>query len=113
MGYSGPLWRMPRPLPRAIRQNCGVWPLKPDLKSTRYNRLHGKPPCADSAVACLLCVRPGAGGEAGRRFMPISFWIIFNAAILLLLFLDLAVANRKRQVIPFKRALLMSAFWIG
>src|SRR6478672_5477245 len=45
--------------------------------------------------------------------MPISFWIIFNAVILLLLFLDLAVANRKRQVIPFKQALLMSAFWIG
>src|SRR5689334_7803817 len=45
--------------------------------------------------------------------MPISFWIVFNAAILLLLFLDLAVANRKRQVIPFKQALLMSAFWIG
>src|SRR6266571_3819788 len=45
--------------------------------------------------------------------MPISFWIVFNAVILLLLFLDLAVANRKRQVIPFKQALLMSAFWIG
>src|SRR6478735_10367982 len=45
--------------------------------------------------------------------MPISFWIVFNAVILLLLFLDLAVANRKRHVIPFKEALLMSAFWIG
>lgn len=45
--------------------------------------------------------------------MPISFWIVFNAVILFLLFLDLAVANRKRQVIPFKQALLMSAFWIG
>src|SRR6266853_1825936 len=51
--------------------------------------------------------------SARAKFMPISFWIVFNAVILLLLFLDLAVANRKRQVIPFKQALLMSAFWIG
>ena len=40
-------------------------------------------------------------------------WIIFNAAILLLLVFDLVVLNRKRQVIPFKQALLMSAFWIA
>src|SRR6478735_1921030 len=45
--------------------------------------------------------------------MPISFWIVFNAVILLLLFLDLAVANRKYSVIPFKQAMLMSAFWIA
>jgi tellurite resistance protein TerC len=45
--------------------------------------------------------------------MHIGFWIVFNAAILVLLFLDLAVANRKRRVVPFKQALLMSAFWIG
>jgi tellurite resistance protein TerC len=45
--------------------------------------------------------------------MHIGFWIVFNAAILLLLFLDLAVASRKRRVVPFKQALLMSAFWIG
>jgi len=44
--------------------------------------------------------------------MPLSFWIVFNAAILLLLVLDLTVANHKRQVIPFKKALLLSAFWI-
>lgn len=40
-------------------------------------------------------------------------WIIFNAAILLLLFLDLAILSRKHKVMPFKQALLMSAFWIG
>jgi tellurite resistance protein TerC len=40
-------------------------------------------------------------------------WIIFNAAILLLLVFDLAVLSRKRQVMPFKQALLMSAFWIA
>lgn len=45
--------------------------------------------------------------------MHISFWIVFNAVILILLFIDLAVMNRSPQVIPFKKALLMSAFWIG
>ncbi len=44
--------------------------------------------------------------------MHIGFWIVFNAAILVLLFIDLAVMNRGQQVIPFKKALLMSAFWI-
>ena len=45
--------------------------------------------------------------------MHIGFWIVFNAAILVLLFLDLAVLNRGHRVIPFKNALLMSAFWIS
>src|SRR5215813_3212870 len=45
--------------------------------------------------------------------MPITFWIAFNAAILALLIFDLAVLNRGQQVIAFKRALLMSAFWVG
>ncbi|HEY3770758.1 MAG TPA: TerC family protein [Candidatus Angelobacter sp.] len=45
--------------------------------------------------------------------MHISFWIIFNAAILLLLFLDLKVLSRRHQVVPFKQALLMSAFWVA
>ena len=45
--------------------------------------------------------------------MHIGFWIVFNAVILLLLFLDLAVASRKYQVVPFKQAMLMSAFWIA
>jgi len=45
--------------------------------------------------------------------MHIWFWIVFNAAILVLLFLDLTVINRKHQPVPFKKALLMSAFWIG
>jgi len=45
--------------------------------------------------------------------MRISVWIVFNAVILLLLFLDLKVVSRKRQVVPFRQALLMSAFWIG
>ncbi|MCU1221570.1 MAG: hypothetical protein JWN42_2767, partial [Candidatus Angelobacter sp.] len=43
--------------------------------------------------------------------MPIRFWIVFNAVILILLFLDLTVASRKRRAVPFKQALLMSAFW--
>lgn len=45
--------------------------------------------------------------------MQIWFWIAFNAVILLLLFLDLTVISRKRRRVPFKQALLMSAFWIG
>lgn len=45
--------------------------------------------------------------------MNISFWIIFNAAILLLLFLDLAVFNRGGRVIPFKKALLSTFCWIA
>src|SRR6266849_3853965 len=44
--------------------------------------------------------------------MHIWFWIVFNAVILLLLFLDLAVLNRGNQVVPLKKALLASAFWI-
>ena len=45
--------------------------------------------------------------------MNIEFWIIFNAVILLLLFLDLAVVNRTYRVVPFRQALLMSGLWIG
>jgi tellurite resistance protein TerC len=43
----------------------------------------------------------------------ISFWVIFNAAILALLILDLAVLNRGGRVIPFRQALLSSAAWIA
>jgi len=45
--------------------------------------------------------------------MHISFWIIFNAVILVLLFLDLAVWNRGGRVIPFRQALLSSGFWVA
>ena len=41
------------------------------------------------------------------------FWIIFNAVILLLLFIDLAVLNRQDRVTPFRQALLSSAVWIA
>jgi tellurite resistance protein TerC len=44
--------------------------------------------------------------------MNIWFWIIFNAVILALLFLDLAVWNREGRVIPFSRALISSFWWI-
>lgn len=40
------------------------------------------------------------------------FWIIFNAAILILLFSDLALINRGGRVLSFKEALLSSAAWI-
>src|SRR6478672_1515595 len=45
--------------------------------------------------------------------MHIWFWVVFNAVILLLLVLDLTVVSRKRRAVPFKQALLMSAFWIS
>jgi tellurite resistance protein TerC len=44
--------------------------------------------------------------------MHIWFWVIFNAVILALLFLDLAVWNREGRVIPFRQALVSSLFWI-
>ncbi len=40
------------------------------------------------------------------------FWIVFNASIILLLFLDLAVLNRGERVTPFRQALLSSAVWV-
>src|SRR5579884_4144656 len=45
--------------------------------------------------------------------MHISFWIFFNAGILLLLFLDLAILNRSNKPVSFKQALWGSAFWIS
>ena len=45
--------------------------------------------------------------------MNIGFWIAFNAAILVLLFLDLAVWSRGGRTLSFKQALLSSAFWIA
>lgn len=45
--------------------------------------------------------------------MNIAFWVVFNAAILVLLFLDLAVFNRGGRVVPFRQALLSSLFWIA
>lgn len=45
--------------------------------------------------------------------MNITFWIIFNAAILLLLFLDLAVWNREGRVLALKYALLSTGFWVA
>jgi tellurite resistance protein TerC len=44
--------------------------------------------------------------------MSIWFWVIFNAVILLLLFLDLAVWNRKGRTIQFKQALINSVWWV-
>ena len=45
--------------------------------------------------------------------MHFWFWIVFNAVILLLLVLDLTVVSRQHRRVPFKQAMLMSAFWIG
>lgn len=45
--------------------------------------------------------------------MNISFWIIFNAVIVGLLFVDLVVLNRGGRVVPFKDALISSAAWIA
>jgi tellurite resistance protein TerC len=45
--------------------------------------------------------------------MLISFWIIFNAVIIVLLVLDLAIINRGGRVLSFKQSLLSSAAWIA
>lgn len=45
--------------------------------------------------------------------MHISFWIVFNAAILLLLFLDLSVWNREGRVLELRHALLSTGFWVA
>jgi tellurite resistance protein TerC len=45
--------------------------------------------------------------------MPISFWIIFNAVILILIFVDLVAVNREGRVLPFKKALLNSVVWVA
>lgn len=44
--------------------------------------------------------------------MSIWFWVIFNAVILALLFLDLAVWSRKGRIMPFKQALISSVWWV-
>lgn len=44
--------------------------------------------------------------------VPIWVWIVFNAFVLLMLFLDLFVFNRKEHVIKVKEALLWTGFWI-
>jgi tellurite resistance protein TerC len=43
----------------------------------------------------------------------IHFWVIFNAAVLTLLVLDLFVMNRKSETVSIKQALWWRAFWIG
>src|SRR5258708_40280245 len=45
--------------------------------------------------------------------MSIAFSIIFNAASLVLLFLDMAVWNRGARVIALNRASLATAVWVG
>src|SRR5258708_5780373 len=43
------------------------------------------------------------------EIMPITFWIIFNAAMLVLVFLDMGVWNRGGRVMPCKTEILASA----
>src|SRR5689334_11696038 len=45
--------------------------------------------------------------------MHIGFWIAFNAAILILLFIDLAVWGRGGRALTFRQAVLSSAFWVA
>lgn len=44
---------------------------------------------------------------------PTLFWIIFNAFVVLMLFLDLKVFHRESHVIQFREALGWSAFWVS
>jgi len=43
----------------------------------------------------------------------LSFWIIFNVAVLALLILDLFVLNKGTKTVSVKSALWWSAFWVG
>ena len=45
--------------------------------------------------------------------VSVTFWVVFNAAILVLLLLDLAVFNRGGRVVAFKQALLGTFCWIA
>jgi tellurite resistance protein TerC len=45
--------------------------------------------------------------------MTVTFWIIFNAGILVLLFIDLAFMNRGGSAVPFRRAIIGSAAWVA
>jgi tellurite resistance protein TerC len=45
--------------------------------------------------------------------MSITFWIIFNAAIVVLIYVDLVAWNGGGRVLSFRQALLSSAFWIA
>ena len=50
---------------------------------------------------------------ASGNSMSVTFWIIFNAGILVLLFVDLAFMNRGGGPVPFKRAIIGSAAWVA
>ncbi len=45
--------------------------------------------------------------------VPFSTWVIFNLFIAALLILDLVVFNNKNKDLSFKKALLLSGFWIS
>jgi len=55
----------------------------------------------------------GAMRFASGNSMSVTFWIIFNAGILVLLFVDLAFMNRGGGPVPFKRAIIGSAAWVA
>src|SRR5258708_1565630 len=43
----------------------------------------------------------------------LSFWIVFNIAIILLLLADLTLINREGRLVPFRQALLTTAIWVS
>ena len=60
-------------------------------------------------------LRHTIGYNSKLRLMPDQtlFWIVFNAFVVLMLFLDLKVFHRKSHVIEFREALGWSAFWVS
>ena len=42
----------------------------------------------------------------------IWFWVVFNAAVLALLALDLLLIHRKARAVKFREAILLSLFWV-
>src|SRR5262249_16734127 len=97
------------PIPGAVPEDAS----NPGHSITRYNRRIENSHGGAGSVSVRPCRRRRDQCCTLLPSMHIGFWIVFNAAILFLLFLDLAVLNRGHRVIPFKNALLMSAFWIS
>jgi tellurite resistance protein TerC len=44
---------------------------------------------------------------------PVSFWLLFNAFVLVMLVLDLGLFHRKSREVSIREALLWSLFWIA
>ncbi|MDX1659746.1 MAG: TerC family protein [Nitriliruptorales bacterium] len=68
---------------------------------------------ASSRDLLLLATEAGAQGSTSKFSMPIWGWIVFLAAMVGLLLVDLFVFQREAHVVGAKEAGIWSAIWIG